>query len=128
MKRLGAAVGLLVLLLALSACSALYLGRLVNGLTEQLEQAGACLAEDDWEQAQTLTQSAYDRFNGASFFLHTVLRHSDLDAAEASFREVLAFLGGQERQPAEYAAANARLIIQLELLLESELPTLQNLL
>lgn len=128
MKRIGTALGLLALLLVLATCSVLYLDRLVSGVTEQLEQAQACLDRDDWEQALSTTQSAYDRFNSSSFFLHITLRHSDIDQVEASFREVLAFLNGKEHQPAEYSAANARLIVQLELLLEAELPTLKNLL
>ena len=42
--------------------------------------------------------------------------------------EALAFLEGEEKQSAEYAAVNARLLTQLELLVEAELPTLTNLL
>lgn len=128
MKRIWAATGLLVLLLLLSTCNIWYLNRLVSGVTQQLEQAQAHLANDNWEEALSLTQSAHGQFTGSAFFLHTALRHSDIDQVETSFQEVLAFLAGQERQPAEYAAANARLINQLELLVEAELPTLQNLL
>ena len=42
--------------------------------------------------------------------------------------EALAFLEGGEKQPAEYAAVNARLLAQLGLLVEAELPTLTNIL
>ena len=42
--------------------------------------------------------------------------------------EALAFLEGGEKQPAEYAAVNARLLTQLGLLVEAELPSLTNLL
>ncbi len=56
------------------------------------------------------------------------LRHTDTDAIQISMDEALAFLEGGEKQPAEYAAVNARLLTQLELLVEAELPTLTNLL
>ena len=61
-------------------------------------------------------------------YLHITLRHTDTDAIQISMDEALAFLEGGEKQPAEYAAVNARLLTQLELLVEAELPTLTNLL
>ncbi|MDE6589019.1 MAG: DUF4363 family protein, partial [Oscillospiraceae bacterium] len=61
-------------------------------------------------------------------YLHITLRHTDIDAILVSFDEALAFLQGDEHQPAEYAAVNARLITQLELLIEAALPTITNLL
>ena len=61
-------------------------------------------------------------------YLHITLRHGDMDAVLISMDEALAFLEGGERQPSEYAAVNARLLTQLALLVEAELPTLSNLL
>ena len=55
------------------------------------------------------------------------LRHGDIDAIEVAFQEVLEFLTHPE-QMGEYTAANARLMAQLELLSEGELPTIKNIL
>lgn len=128
MRRLWAAAALILVLAGLSGIHVLYLGHFTGQLTDLLTQAQTQVAEERWEEAADLTQQAADRWAGNAFYLHATLRHDDIDAILASFQEVLAFLGGQERQPSEYAAANARLITQLELLLEAELPTLKNLL
>lgn len=128
MKRLWIAAALILGLAGLSCVHVRYLRHFTGELTGLLTQAQTQVAEEQWDKAAELTQQAADLWAQNAFYLHTTLRHDDIDAVLSSFREVLAFLGGQEQQPAEYAAANARLITQLELLLESELPTLKNLL
>ena len=82
----------------------------------------------DWEAADRLTRQSKEIWVEHEGYLHTTLRHTDIDAILVSFDEALAFLRAGERQSAEYAAVNARLITQIGLLLESELPTLTNLL
>ncbi len=128
MKRLWIAAALIAVLAALAGVHALYLSRLTGELDGLLERAQAQVEGEDWAQAESLTRQALEEWEGNAFYLHSTLRHQEIDSVLVGFHEVLAFLEGQERQPAEYAAANARLRVQISLLLEAELPTLKNIL
>ena len=126
MKRLYLSAGLIVLMAALSGLHVWHLDGLIGQLTDLLDQAQAQVEQADWEEAARLTHQAQDRWMEHDSYLHITLRHADTDAVQLSMDEALAFLEGGEKQPAEYAAVNARLIGQLELLVEAELPTLTN--
>ena len=128
MKRLWISAVIILSLTVLAGCHVLYLRHLTGELIGLLDQAQEQVAEDDWAQAEALTRDAMAIWTANDLYLHSTLRHNEIDTVLVAFHEVLAFLEGRERQPAEYAAANRRLTAQLELLLESELPTLQNLL
>ena len=128
MKRLYLSLGLILLLAALSGVHAFCLTRFTGQLSDLLIQAQEQVDEEDWEQAARLTRQARERWESWDGYLHLTLRHTDTDAVQISFDEALAFLEGDERQPSEYAAVNARLLTQLWLLSEAELPTLTNLL
>lgn len=128
MKRLYVSLGLVALLALLCGLHIIHLSRFTGQLTQLLTQAQAQVDQEDWERATQLTRQARDRWMEHEGYLHTTLHHNDIDAILISFDEALAFLEGREQQPAEYAAVNARLITQIQLLLEAELPTLTNLL
>ncbi len=128
MKRLVISAGLLILLLGLSAVHVWCLHSLTEELTAALTQAQDEAEAGRWEVAAGITERAKARWMENEGYLHATLHHRDIDAVLSYFGETLAYLQGQERQPAEYAAANARLITQLELLIEGELPTWKNLL
>ena len=128
MKRLYVSVGLILLLAALSALHIWHLNGITGQLTALLTQAQEQVERENWEEAARLTRQAKDRWMDHERYLHVTLRHADTDAVQISMDEALAFLEGGEKQPAEYAAVNARLLTQLNLLVEAELPTLTNLL
>ena len=128
MKRLYISFGLIALLAAACSVHILCLGRFTGQLTDLLTQAQERVDQEDWEGAVQLTQQAKERWMEHDGYLHVTLHHSDIDTILVSFDEALAFLQGREHQPAEYAAVNARLITQLGLLIEAELPTITNLL
>ncbi len=128
MKRLYVSVGLIILMAALSGLHIWHLDNLTGQLTDLLTQAQDQAAQENWTEAARLTRQAKDRWMEHNSYLHITLRHTDTDAIQISMDEALAFLEGGEKQPAEYAAVNARLLTQLELLVEAELPTLTNLL
>ncbi len=128
MKRLYIALGLVALLAVLCTVHTVYLGRLTAELSGLLAQAQEQVERGDWAGADRLTRQSKEIWVEHEGYLHTTLRHTDIDAILVSFDEALAFLRAGERQSAEYAAVNARLITQIGLLLESELPTLTNLL
>lgn len=127
MKRLWAAVSIILLLIALTLLNVFCLGQMTQTLTRSLVSAQDYAEQNDWPQAVHLTRQARDSFNAHSFYLHVTLRHEDIDAIEVSFQEALEFLA-HPQQLAEYTAVNARLIAQLGLLSEAELPTLKNIL
>ena len=128
MKRLYVSLGLIALLAALSGVHTLYLSRFTDELTGLLSQAQEQVERGDWESAIQVTRQAQKQWLDNEGYLHITLRHADIDAILVSFDEALAFLQGSERQPAEYAAVNSRLLTQLALLLEAELPTITTLL
>lgn len=128
MKRIWIAVTIILTIAAAIGCHVLYLGSFTARLNELLSQAERQVELQNWSQGEALTRQAMEDWESHDFYLHTVLRHEDIDAILTSFQEALAFLTGGERQPAEYAAANARLITRLKLLIEGELPTLKNIL
>ena len=128
MKRLYVSVGLVALLAVLCGVHTIHLGQFTGQLTGVLTQAQERVDGGDWDDALQLTRQAKERWVEHEGYLHITLRHTDIDAILVSFDEALAFLQGDEHQPAEYAAVNARLITQLELLIEAELPTITNLL
>lgn len=128
MKRLHVSIGLIALLAALSGLHIWHLNSVTGQLTALLTQAQEQVEREDWDQAARLTRQAKDRWMEHEGYLHLTLRHTDTDAILISMDEALAFLEGGEKQPAEYAAVNARLLTQIELLVEAELPTLTNLL
>ncbi len=128
MKRLWISAALILALCVLAGVHVVCLGRFIGELDGLLSQAEGQVAAEDWPQAEALTRQALDRWESRAFYLHSTLRHEDVDEVTTSYHEVLAFLEGGEKQPAEYAAANARLRVQLSLLLEEELPTLENVL
>ncbi len=128
MRRLWVSAGLVVLLAVLSGLHVWHLNGFTGQLTGLLTQAQELAALEDWEGAARLTRQAKDRWTGHESYLHITLRHTDIDAILVSLDETLAFLEGGEKQPAEYAAVNARLLAQLALLVEAEVPTLTNIL
>ena len=128
MKRLYIALGLVALLAVLCTVHTVYPGQLTADLSGLLAQAQEQVERGDWAGADRLTRQSKEIWVEHEGYLHTTLRHTDIDAILVSFDEALAFLRAGERQSAEYAAVNARLITQIGLLLESELPTLTNLL
>lgn len=128
MRRLYLSAALIVLLAVLSGLHIWHLDGFTTQLTGLLTQAQQHAQQEDWTGAALLTRQAKDRWADHEGYLHVTLRHADIDAILITMDEALAFLEGGEKQPAEYAAVNARLLTQLELLVEAELPTLTNLL
>lgn len=127
MKRVWIAGAVLVLLCAAALWNGLSLGRFTDSLVSSLEQAQAMAEKDNWEEAARITENTERHFRERAFYLHVTLRHNDIDAVETTFREVEQLLAHRERL-GEYAAANARLTAQLELIAESEHFSLRNIL
>ncbi len=126
MKRLWIAAVLLAVLLAGSLGNAWYAQRLADGLTERLEQARALTWTGEWDRAEELTREVFRDWQDSHFYLHTVMRHSDTDQILRAFRAVLEYLELEEMD--QYAAANADLVAQIQLLAEMEQASVVNVL
>ena len=126
MKRLWIAAILLCALLGATLAIAWYLGHLTGELTAALEESEARAEAGDWAGSQAATEAAFRRWNNHETYLHILLRHSDTDLIYAGFQEAMEYLDC--REGGEYSAANARLLLRLELLSEAERLTLKNVL
>lgn len=126
MKRIWIAAAILLAMLAGTLAHSFYLAAFTRNLTTLLEQAEASAEQEDWDTAAKLTQDAYDRWQKKDLYLHITLRHDETDIIYTGLREVTEYIQCQEG--GEYSAANARLIANLELMVEAEQLTLKNVL
>lgn len=126
MRRLWVAVAVLLAIFAATWANTFYLSSLTQELTDLLLSAEARGEAGDWAASLELTERAQALWEDRAVYLHTTLRHQDIDEVLLGLREVEEFLRCQEG--GEYSAANARLIGHLELLREQEQLNLKNLL
>ena len=126
MKQLWISLALLGLLFCGTLANTAYLSSFTHEITALLLEAEIKGESGDWETATALTQQARARWEKHSTYLHTTLRHTDLDSVYLFFLQVEEFLDC--REGGEYSAANAALIGHLTLLREQEELTIKNIL
>lgn len=126
MKRLVIAALLLLSVLGATVFHSQYLTRLTDSYCEQLKQAAVLADDNNWPRALELTEQTLASWEQHDFYLHTLLRHVDIDSIRLTFHEVVEYL--RLAEPDQYTAANAKLIAQLELLAEAERLNLKNVL
>lgn len=97
-----------------------------NRWREQLRQAGALAAEEDWAAAGAVLEESYQDWSARQTYLHIVTGHGTVDEAEAMYRRCAAFAAVQEGS--EFQAELAGLREQLRLLAEMERFSLRNVL
>lgn len=127
MKRLLFCVVIILALIGLAGLHVSHLQKFTDGLIEDLNIVQACLNQSDWHGADKAAKLVNDHWEEEGFYLHTMLRHTDIDNIRTSLKEMRAYLRTREDR-AECQAVTAKLINQLELLLEAEQLTLKNLL
>ena len=118
MKRLVIASVLLLAVLGGTVFHSHYLTDCTDGYCQQLKQAAILADQNNWPRALELTKQTLAAWEHHDFYLHTMLRHIDIDSIRLTFHEVVEYLKLEE--PDQYTAANAKLITQLELLAEAE--------
>ena len=126
MKRLWIALALLAALLCGTLLHTWSLRGFTQGLSDALDEAQTLARADRWEDARSLTEEALQTWRERDVYLHVLLRHADTDQIYAGFQEAMEYLDC--REGGEYSAANARLLLRLELLSEAERLTLKNVL
>ena len=88
MKRLWTAAALIIALLGFTLFHSFYLSRFSNELTTILHEAEAKAESGHWENAQDLTNTAWNKWHSHDAYLHVLLRHSETDEIYIGFREV----------------------------------------
>jgi len=127
MRRLLLSLALIAALIGLSGLHVIHLEKLTGTLIAQVRQTEDLVTAQRWNEAAQLLSEAQREWETHAFYLHVTLRHTEIDGIRACLYEVQSYLSSQEDE-AECLAVSARLINQLELLLEAELPTIKNLL
>ena len=127
MKRLWISFLLIFLLIGFAALHVSHLKLFTEDLIGQLETVESSIKRSNWSDAGRLVDQIFKQWEDEAFYLHTMLRHTEIDAIRTSLKEAKAYLDSRE-DTAECLAVTAKLINQLELLLEAELPTIKNLL
>lgn len=127
MKRLFISTAIIALFAGLCVIHVNHLSRLTEEMIAQIETASISVQKGNWGAAKKAAGSAAEKWEKHAFYLHTTLRHTDIDAILASMKELDAYLDSREDR-AESLATAAKLINQLELLLEAEQPSIKNLL
>lgn len=127
MKRLFISAVIIGLFACLAAFHVNHLGRLTDNLIGQLESIRSDVEREEWQTASRTASEVSEKWERHAFYLHTTLRHADIDAILSSLRELDAYLNSREDK-AEALSVIARLINQLELLVEAEMPSIKNLL
>ena len=113
-------------LLALSLYSSRSIHILTDECMSQLTHAQQLAEDGNWEQAKILTTQTNRTWQSHDLPLYAILHHNEADEVLLSFCAVEEYLKLEEMD--EYAAANAALIKQLELLAEVQKPSLTNVL
>ncbi len=103
-----------------------YLDRFLSPLEDQLLAAEEAANAEDWDAASAMTQEVKDAWFQKHSYLHITLRHLEIDQTQTSLEQVLSYLEHQSLE--NYAAANAALIRQLELIRKMESLNIENLL
>ena len=126
MKRLWIALAILAVILSGALVHTWRLARFTEELSGLLLHSERLAEEGRWDDAAHMSGLAADQWHTRDGYLHTTLRHGDIDEINLSFSELREYI--EHRELDQCAAATARLVTLLELLSEMESPTLLNIL
>lgn len=103
MKKEILAIGLLIAICALSLINSHCVSDLTEELSTIISEAGEHAESEDWATAEELTHSALDLWHSRENYTHIILRHSDTEAMEDDFYELLEHILNQEHGGTESA-------------------------
>lgn len=101
MKKAAVAGALLLGMLALSFWNIRFLDRFTNELTAGVERSRACCREGDLSGAQEILTETRRLWSGAKGYTHIFIRHSEVDAVEDAFCDLLSALESEDGEGAE---------------------------
>lgn len=108
MKKELFAVGLLVLILALSLLNTVAISRLSSDLTDLVERSAEAAEKDDWEESRRLLDEAMSLWKAHKGYTGIVLRHTDLDTLTDDFYELTEHIYTRDSAAARAAASLVR--------------------
>lgn len=117
---------ILIAILASTMASSRYFQAFTISVGEQLQQAQALAEAEDWSAVRDKTSAARDAWQEKEVYIHITLRHSDINEVHKGFERVEACIRAEEF--VEYTVANAELIAHLELINQSEMLDIENVL
>lgn len=126
MKHLYVGAAILALCLALCTTTTALLSRDVGKAAAALERAEQAAALGDFDSAAQLTAQAQRFWESRRGFFGMVLRHSEADQVNASFRALLVY--ARNHCAEEFGPNCAALIGQIQHLSEMEMPYYYNIL
>lgn len=126
MKALRIPVFILMLILSLSLLNSVSLSRRCGDWTAQLNAVDSAARARSWEQARDELDTVYDSWKQCQTWLHIVIDHKEIDAAEALLQRCRVLC--QEEDSVEFRSTLADLCSQLKLLDEMERVSIKNIL
>ena len=126
MKALRIPVFILMLILSLSLLNSVSLSRRCGDWTTQLNTVDSAARALSWEQARDELDTVYDSWKQCQTWLHIVIDHKEIDAAEALLQRCRVLC--QEEDSVEFRSTLADLCSQLKLLDEMERVSIKNIL
>lgn len=126
MRRFWIGIGVLTLLLALGLGSTVFMKRVHQPISTDLEQASKAVLQGNWEIATACAQQALAKWESCSGFTAALADHDVLEAAECLFAQIQVYAAVQD--PVSFSAACAHLSRLTKAIGESHLPKWENLL
>jgi hypothetical protein len=98
---------LLLLMIAGSIINMVYLNKITDDLIELILQAEECAQNDDWENALSLTEQAYEDWKSKDDYTHIMLRHSEINNTSNFILELRKEILNREKGAVSGAAKSA---------------------
>ena len=126
MKVLRIPIFILLLLLVLSFFNSISLSRRCDTWLQQLDTVEGSAVQQSWHETDKQMQALYDSWQDCQTWLHIVIDHKEIDAAEGLLQRCRVLC--QEKDSAEFRASLADLRSQFKLLREMEAVSIKNIL
>ena len=120
-------LGLIILAVILATSIGVTLGmRAMHEPVQQLLTQAADTAQEDWEQALSLAQKAYDRWQNYHSMTASFADHSPMDDTDTLFQEMLVY--GQTKEVPHFIACCRELTVMTQAMYDAHTFSLKNLL
>ena len=126
MKRLWAAVILLLVILGACIGSAVVVDKFAETTVSHLEQSVSAAEKKDFKQAAKFCTAASEHWHSKAGLLGALLRHSEADDVEKGLAQLIAYAQTEDHD--EFLALCAEVIHDVRHVRDMELPLLRNIL
>lgn len=126
MKRLWAAIGLLLFILCACVLSAAVVSRYADTTITHLESAIVAAERKDYSTASRHCNAASEHWGSKSGLLGSLLRHSEADQVETGLAQLISYSETEDHD--EFLALCSEVIHNINHVRDMELPLLRNIL